>query len=118
MGGGGEEHCPSVPHYSLAAKTAETRMPDWEIVVFNSTVIIVFHKVPYDARLAGGTKKLKGGNKEAFQSLETKAVSDSLKSSFTDDFGTKSIVLFRTIRPETGTVNVYFTRDHKCRCVT
>lgn len=91
MGGGGEEHCPSVPHYSLAAETAETRMPDWEIVVFNSAVIIVFHKVPYDARLAGG-QKLKGGNKEAFQSLETKAASDSLKPSFRDHFGTNSVV--------------------------
>lgn len=82
MGGGGEEYCPSVPHYSLAAETAETRMPDWEIVIFNSSVIIVFHKVPYDARLAGGTKK-SVANKE---SMETKAASDSLKTTFRDDF--------------------------------
>lgn len=60
-------------------------MPDWEIVIFNSSVIIVFHKVPYDARLAGGTKQ-RGANKE---SMETKAASDSLKSTFRDDFWDK-----------------------------
>lgn len=72
MGGGGEEHCPSVPHYSLAAETAETRMPDWEIVVFNSAVIIVFHKVPYDARLAGGTKNKRVVTKKHFNHWKQK----------------------------------------------
>lgn len=82
--------------------------------------MIVFHKVPYDASHAGGTtkKNLKGCNKEAFQSLNTKAVSDSLKTTFRDDFGTKIIVLFRTICLETATGNVSFARDHKCCCVT
>lgn len=64
-----------------------------------------------------GDKKLKGSNKEAFQSLETKAVSDSLKLSFIDDFGTKSVVLFRTIRPETVTGNFLFcTRPQVLLC--
>lgn len=48
-GWGEEEYCPSVPHYSLTAETAETRMPSRKIVIIKRAVIIFFHKVADDS---------------------------------------------------------------------